>query len=114
MNVSDAAAEADRFHRLRDELCWKLREDYEKQVISTQDDPILIGEITSIKFDDERPDGKIKIESKKDLKKRGVESPNRLDALALTYYYDWDVMRKMTGKRKETFRRSPGLSWKTI
>lgn len=34
-----------------------------------------------------RLDGKIKLESKQDMKKRGVPSPNRADALALTFSF---------------------------
>ena len=30
-------------------------------------------------------DGKIQLESKEDMKKRGLPSPNRADALALTF-----------------------------
>ena len=34
-----------------------------------------------------RVDGKLQLESKKDMKARGVPSPNRADALALTFAY---------------------------
>lgn len=35
-----------------------------------------------------RADGKIQLEAKKDMKKRGIPSPNRADALALTFAFD--------------------------
>lgn len=113
INVQEAAADDTRFYRLRDELCWSLREKFEKRVVSIQDDPLLIGEMTSIKYDDERPDGKIKVESKKDMKKRGVESPNRFDAAMLTEYYQYETLRKMGGAKRDSWRKGSGESWKT-
>lgn len=77
------------YFRLRDELIMKMREDFEKRTISIPDDDELVSELTTIKSDD--PDstkGKIKIESKKSMRIRGIASPNKLDALALTYYFD--------------------------
>ena len=39
-----------------------------------------------------RVDGKIQIESKKEMKSRGVPSPNRADALVISFAYP--VMKK--------------------
>lgn len=113
VNVADAAAENDRFYRLRDELLWRVREEFESRVISIPDDPILIGEMTSIHYDDERTDGKIKVESKTELRKRGMESTNRLDALALTEYFGVHTMRHMASRRSRNWRRET-TSWRTI
>jgi len=115
VNVSDAASNYDKFYRLRDELCWRVRERFESRTISIPDDPSLINEITSIKYDDERTDGTIKIESKKDLIKRSVDmgSTNRLDALALTEYYEWSMIRQLElGTRRKKTRQN--VSWRTI
>ena len=114
INVSDSSTDELRFYRLRDQLCWSLREKFEKRVIKIPDDPLLIGEMTSLKYDDERTDGKLKVESKKDLKKRGVESPNRFDALMLTEYYDYEMLRRMSGKQKQHFRREEPVNWKVV
>src|SRR3990167_3282753 len=114
INVSEASTDELRFYRLPDPLCWSLREQFDKRVIKIPDDPLLIGEMTALKYDDERTDGKIKVESKKDLKKRGVESPNRFDALMLTEYYDYEMLRRMSGKRKDHFRREQTMNWKTV
>lgn len=43
-----------------------------------------------------RIDGKIQLESKKDMKARGVQSPNRADALAITFAYP--VAAKIKGE----------------
>jgi len=113
VSVAESPPNDDKFYRLRDELCWRVRESFAHRVITTSDDPMLIGEMTSIHYDDERPDGKIKIEAKKDLRKRGLESTNRLDALALTEYYDWQMIRQLDMVRKRPKTR-PSLSWRTI
>lgn len=113
VNVSELPAEDTRFYRLRDELAWRVREDFERRIISIPDDPILIGELTSIKFDDQRTDGKIKVESKKEMKRRGVDSPNRFDALALTEYHQPNDLRRMVGK-KRAVQRQTGVSWRTV
>jgi phage terminase large subunit len=48
------------------------------------DDPVLVGELPAPTYKI-RSDGCILIEAKADMKKRGVASPNRADALALTF-----------------------------
>ncbi len=86
VNVSNSAVHPERFHRLRDELWWRMREAFEKGEISIPNDDELIGELSVIKFDDAT--GKIKVESKKDLRRRQLPSPNKADALCLTYYFE--------------------------
>lgn len=111
INVAESAYDDKRFHRLRDELWWSVREKFEKRIISIPNDDELIGELTTIRWDE--PNGKIMVESKKDLKKRNIESPNKADALCLTEYYQPEIIRKMkrnSGKR----RNREGLSWKTV
>lgn len=113
VNVSESPSEDEKFFKLRDELWWRLRESFERREISIPDDAILIAELTTIKY--EETNGKIKIESKKDLKKRGVESPNRADALCLTEYFKAETMRRMKVAKSNKKRREPaGLSWRTI
>ena len=50
------------------------------------DDQVLYDDLIGPEYD-VRLDGKIKLESKQDMKKRGLPSPNRADALALTFSY---------------------------
>ena len=49
------------------------------------DDDETIGELTTPTYRIES-NGRIKVESKDELKKRGVKSPNRADAWLLTFY----------------------------
>ena len=48
-----------------------------------------------------RADGKIQIEAKADMKKRGLRSPNRADCLAITFAYP--VSGKLAQRRKPVF-----------
>ncbi len=87
ITVSEKPSTDEKYHRLRDELWWKLRERFEAGTISIPNDDELIGELSAIKW---KPaelavTGKIKVESKGDLRKRGLQSPNKADALCLSY-----------------------------
>lgn len=65
---------------------WKLARDWLKQGGSIQADPVLRDELQAPEIVP-RLDGKIQIESKKDMKARGVPSPNRADSLVLSFAY---------------------------
>lgn len=85
INVGEAPATDDRrYMRLRDELWFKTRDWFETRAVSMPPDQALIAELCGPKYKIESS-GKIKVESKDDMKKRGVKSPNRADALCLTF-----------------------------
>lgn len=76
-----------KFRRLRDELWWATREHFEKGLISLPEDADqLIKELSNIKYKVES-DGSIKIESKSEMRRRNLGSPDEADALCMTYYY---------------------------
>ncbi len=85
VDVRASARNSDRFVRLRDELWWNVREHFEEKAISIPDDPELISQLSIIKWGIES-NGKIKIESKEEMHKRGIESPNDADALMMSMY----------------------------
>lgn len=85
----------ERFDKLRDELWWTLREQFEKGLISIPDDQDLIDQIGSIKSAPVTSSGKEKIISKNDMKKLIGHSPDEADAICLTYYLDdVQILRK--------------------
>jgi phage terminase large subunit len=85
INVGEQASfDPQRYMRLRDELWWKTREWFESRAVSMPPDRALKGELVAPKYKLESS-GKIKVESKDDMKKRGVKSPNKADALCLTF-----------------------------
>lgn len=91
--------------RLRDYLWWKGRKffkDY-RAIFSydgKQDDWIGLKSelcVPTYKFTDK---GKVKVESKDELIKRGVKSPNRADAFLMTLLEDFDISGASTEKVK--------------
>lgn len=65
---------------------WKAARDWLKDGGAIPDDPTLRDELQAPEIVP-RADGKIQIESKKDMKARGVPSPNRADALVLSFAF---------------------------
>jgi len=93
INVSESTSRKEKFERLRDELWWKCRKAFEEGSISIPDDEELIYELSSVKYKIES-NGKIKVESKREMRKRGMASPNKADALVMRFYFNDSVYRK--------------------
>lgn len=90
VNVAEAAAvnaSSEKFDRLRDELWFKGRDWLAAMDCKLLDDDDLIGEMTTPKYTI-LSNGDIKVESKKELKARGIKSPNCADAWLLTFASD--------------------------
>lgn len=83
VNVAEQPSALLRFSRLRDELWWKGREWFEGRACRIPNDNALIGDLCGITFK-MLSTGKIEVESKADMKKRGLKSPDRADAFCLT------------------------------
>lgn len=84
INVAESSSVQDKYSRLRDELWFKGREWLEEKDCKLADDDSLIAELTTVKYSI-LSNGKIKVEGKDEMKKRGVKSPNRADAWLLTF-----------------------------
>jgi len=69
----------------RAEMWGKMR-DWLKEGGSLENDPILCAELCAPEYT-VKLSGEVVLESKDDLKKRGMQSPNRADALALTFAF---------------------------
>jgi hypothetical protein len=122
IDVTQAALEDGdaRCHRLRDSLWWRARQYFRRGVhfCGSSQAPEWSGlakELGAPTYD--ARSGVVKVESKDDLKKRHVPSPNRADALIHTLLYDFQIHvhakrpkdRKAAGKRRDIRR-----SWKTL
>lgn len=86
VNVARSANDKDKFKNLRAELWHDMREWMaQESPVQIPDDDELHGDLTSLgyKFDSS---GRLQIESKDDLRKRGMKSPDGADSLALTFY----------------------------
>jgi phage terminase large subunit len=97
----DGRTSAERFLNLRAELWWLLRTRFEKtfdfvakgtkhpadEMISIPAHPRLIAELSQPLYQRTNT-GKIKIESKEDMAKRGIKSPDHADSLVLCFADD--------------------------
>jgi len=84
VNVAELPSMQDKYMRLRDELWFLVREWFESRDVKIIDDEELIAELTTPSFSF-MSNGKIKVESKEQLKKKGHKSPDLADALCLTF-----------------------------
>lgn len=82
VNVGESPSANDKYMRLRDELWFKAREWFQKRDVIFNDEA-TIAELAGPTYD-YHMNGRLVVESKKDMKKRGVRSPNRADAFILT------------------------------
>jgi len=74
----------DKLANLRAEIYKNLADLFEAGEISIPDDLELIAQLSSVKYKFNSR-GQLQIESKEDMKKRGVKSPDKADALALCF-----------------------------
>ena len=84
INVGEAATTRENCMRLRDELWFKGREWFQDRLCSMPQDDALIAELTSPTYSFTST-GKMVVESKADMKKRGLRSPDLADAFLLTF-----------------------------
>jgi phage terminase large subunit len=82
-NVAEAASIDDKYSRLRDEGWWRAREWFAARDCFIPNDEKLIAELTGPTYDF-ASNGKLVVESKKDMRKRGLASPNKADAFIMT------------------------------
>ena len=126
-NVAEVAMENETYHRLRDELWGKVRENCMRRKYSFPDTIIkvagadihigreLCNELSSVHYDADS--GRIKIESKKHMKEsRGISSPNIADALCISEFvqtyaftnYTVQERRKLMNSKKAADSYFPG------
>jgi phage terminase large subunit len=129
VNVASQSSDPTKYHRLRDELWWRVREkcikgayDFPDQLATSYSDTgeaiqvnigdELCNELSGPLYDfDEK--GAILVESKKRMKERGIASPNIADALCLTEYFEayaYKLWNKKVdaGKKASRWGRSAG------
>lgn len=84
VNVAETPSAHDKYNRLRDELWFKAREWFAGRDVAMVQDEALIAELTLPQYKVTSA-GKIQVESKDELKRRGVTSPDLADAFCLTF-----------------------------
>ncbi len=98
VNASSKPRDAARFHNLRAEMWWTMRE-WIRTVGVLPDNQMLADDLTAITYFYDAGN-RIQLEKKEDMKKRGLPSPDLADALALTFAYPV-AMESLTGKRAD-------------
>ncbi len=91
VNVSESPSTGETYMRLRDELWFKCREWLDTRKVTMPSDPALVAELAGPQMSFSSG-GKIVVESKDSMRKRGVPSPNRADALNLTFAYEGAIL----------------------
>lgn len=87
VNVSEAPSMGKTYQNLRTELIFRLRGWLEERGSKIPHDDQLIAELTSIRYSF-GSSGKMKAESKDDMRRRGLSSPDLADAVCLTMASD--------------------------
>jgi len=107
VNVATKSSDITKYHRLRDELWAMVREKCMKGLYSFPDTPEgeeLCNELASPTYKFNRHGG-VQIESKAEMKARGIASPNIADALCLTEYFS-HVAYRVWGRKKPSRKKS--------
>lgn len=85
VDAGSRARESHRFINLRAEMWWGLRE-WLKQGGVMQNDQALMADLVAPEYTFD-PKDRVRLESKDDMKRRGLPSPDTADALAMTFAY---------------------------
>jgi hypothetical protein len=104
--------------KLRDWLWWKCRKFFRTRTVKfggsfeNGDWKQLKSEIMAPTY--KIANGKIKVEDKDEMKKRGVRSPNLADALNLTFYQDYELFQSQYSNGMKSARKRDGYHdvWK--
>jgi phage terminase large subunit len=84
INVGAATRFPDRFRNLKAELYWTLRERFQEGQVSGLIDELTTAQLASIRYEI-NPRGLVEIESKDEMRRRGVKSTDRAEALMLAF-----------------------------
>jgi len=106
INGGTRAAHPDKFFNLNAEMLWELRKIFEANyrsdemnLFSIPNDSKLIHQLSSRKYE-VLSDGRIKIESKQEMRRRREKSPDRADALM----YAWWLMSRGRGNTDDVMK----------
>jgi hypothetical protein len=100
INFSQKPTDPMHFRSIRDEIFWNLRELFRSDEIIIPPNERLMAQLSAIKYKINPRNGRIEIENKDEMKKRGLDSPDEADSLAIAV---WGA-RRMKGSTR--FRRS--------
>ncbi len=93
VNVGKSARDPEHYSNLRAEGYWNLRQLFADGAIRIPPDNELVGQVAALRYRFNDP-GQVVMERKEDMRKRGVPSPDKADALMLAF---------LPGRRKPKF-----------
>jgi hypothetical protein len=96
--------------RLRDELWFRGRQWLQDQACVLPQDNALKAELVAVKYA-MQPSGKIKVESKDDMRERGLRSPDLADAFLLTFAGGEHKRQPREAARAYSRRKHNSGSW---
>lgn len=104
INVGETASGRDKYSNLKAELWWRAREWFDGKDVSLCDSDTLIGQLCSVQYSF-TSSGKLKVEGKEDMQRRGLKSPDEADAFILTFAGGTRRVQEDRYKRAERGRR---------
>lgn len=112
VNVTWSSSDIEKYDKLRDELWVKVRDNCLLGLYSFPDVKVpgeektlgtmLANELSTVRYTFNKHGG-IVVESKKDMKRRGIASPNIADALCLTEYFSNKATRVFRKKDEDLY-----------
>ena len=97
-----------KYFSLRDELWFAARAWFEEKTCSLPADRQLVRDLTVPMYDPAYGRGLTKVESKKEMKRRGARSPDRADAFCLTFAGGRD---RLTKRLSSSSQKRKGHGW---
>ncbi len=84
VHFGGAAQRPTRFFNRRSEIFWELRRLFDVEGIAIPRDEELAGQLLGLRYD-VSSSGQVRLEGKKEMRHRGMPSPDKADALALAF-----------------------------
>ena len=110
VNVGEASSQPDQFHLLKAQLYWALRDRFREGDIAGLPDDETITQLASLRYHQDTRN-RVVIETKDQLRSRGVSSPDRAEALMLAFAEDNRVPGFLTAMRDLlVIRRGDGIT----
>lgn len=115
VHTGSAADDQDKYTSNRDELWCEMREAFENFAVSVPNHEVLIGELTTIKAEwHHGRNGRVKVESKKEMKARGIKSPDTADSCCLWWRATKRRGRATPRSIHQSRKTAVPVSWKVI
>jgi len=86
INFGQKPSDQMHFKGIRDEMYWNLRELFRADELTIPNNEALIAQLSAIKYKINPRTNKIEIETKDEMKKRGLKSPDEADSLVIAVW----------------------------